>query len=76
MNLRNSVLIEKKLTISETDIVNGGEILVLIAYAVKENDDMFSFPTPQIFNQEIYSRNKNAYDQAVRDFRIQCEAGV
>ena len=40
--------------ISETDIVNGGEVLVVVAYAVKENDDLYAFPAPQVFNEEVY----------------------
>lgn len=65
--------IEKSIKITETDIVNGGEVLVLIAYAVKENEDMWSYPSPQIFNQELYLKNKNSYDNVVRDFRLNCE---
>lgn len=73
MNIRNETKIEKKLTITETDIVNGGEVLILTAYAVKDNDDLYSYPAPQIFNQEIYEKNKQAYDNAVREFRQACE---
>ena len=50
MNISNTQRIEKCLKITETDIINGGEVLVLIAYAVRENDDMWSYPSPQIFN--------------------------
>ena len=73
MNIRNETKIEKKLTITETDVLNGGEALILIAYAVKDNDDLYSYPAPQIFNQEIYEKNKQAYDNAVREFRQACE---
>lgn len=73
MNIRNETKIEKKLTITETDMLNGGEVLILIAYAVKDNDDLYSYPAPQIFNQEIYEKNKQAYDNAVREFRQTCE---
>jgi hypothetical protein len=73
MNIRNETKIEKKLTITETDMLNGGEALILIAYAVKDNDDLYSYPAPQIFNQEIYEKNKQAYDNAVREFRQACE---
>lgn len=65
--------IEKSIKITETDIVNGGEVLVLIAYAVKENEDMWSYPSPQIFNEELYLKNKVNYDNAVKEFRLNCE---
>lgn len=73
MNIKKESRIEKSIKITETDIVNGGEVLVLIAYAVKENEDMWSYPSPQIFNQELYLKNKNSYDNVVRDFRLNCE---
>lgn len=73
MNTRNNIHIERKLTITETDMVNGGEILILIAYGVKVDDEMYSFPAPQIFNKELYERNRTLYDQAVREFRNNCE---
>lgn len=73
MNISNTQRIEKCLKITETDIINGGEVLVLIAYAVRENDDMWSYPSPQIFNEELYLKNKVNYDNAVKEFRISCE---
>lgn len=73
MNIKKERRIEEKLTITETDLVNGGEVLILIAYATKENDDLYSYPTPQIFNQEIYEKNKKVYDNAVKEFRQSCE---
>ena len=38
MNIKTETRMEQKLLITETDIVNGGEVLVLTAYAVKENE--------------------------------------
>ena len=73
MNIKTEERIEKKITITETDYVGGGEALILIAYAVKENDEMWAFPSPQIFNQEIYQRNKAEYDVKVKEFRLNCE---
>lgn len=73
MNIKNEKRVEDKLIITETDIVNGGEVLILIAYATKENDNLYSYPSPQIFNNEIYEKNKQAYDNAVREFRKSCE---
>lgn len=73
MNIKTESNVEKKLTITETDMVNGGEAIILIAYAIKENDDMWSYPAPQIFNQEIYEKNKVAYNNTVKEFRLSCE---
>ncbi|MBP3931149.1 MAG: hypothetical protein J6D47_16500 [Peptostreptococcaceae bacterium] len=73
MNISNTQRIEKCLKITETDIINGGEVLVLIAYAVRENDDMWSYPSPQIFNEELYNKNKEAYNLSVKQFRDECE---
>ena len=70
MNIKNDTRTEKKLTITETDIINGGEVLILIAYAIKENNELYSYPSPQVFNEEIYLKNKEAYDKAVKDFRV------
>ena len=72
MNIKESINIEKKLTITETDIVNGGEALVLIAYAVKENDNLYAFPAPQIFNESLYVAHKTEYDQKIMEFRSKC----
>ena len=60
---------EETLDIYEVDIVNGGDILILTAYAVKENDEMWAFPSPQIFNVEIYERFKDKYDEEASKFR-------
>lgn len=73
MNIKNDTRTEKKLTITETDIINGGEVLILIAYAIKENNELYSYPSPQVFNEEIYLKNKEAYDKEVKDFRVNCE---
>ena len=73
MNISNTQRIEKCLKITETDIINGGEVLVLIACAVRENDDMWSYPAPQIFNYDIYDKNKAIYDETVKNFRKECE---
>lgn len=73
MNIKKESRIEKSIKITETDIVNGGEVLVLIAYAVKENEDMWSYPSPQIFHEELYLKNKSNYDNVVKEFRLNCE---
>ena len=72
MNIRENTMIEKKIMISETDMVNGGEVLVVVAYAVKENDDLYAFPAPQVFNEEVYKRNKAEYDKTIQEFRASC----
>ena len=73
MNIKKTSRQEEELCITETDIVGGGEVLILIAYATKENDNLWSFPSPHIFNEDIYQRNKNIYDEQVRQFRLACE---
>lgn len=73
MNIERTSRQEEELRITETDVVGGGEILILIVYATKENDDLWSFPSPQIFNKDIYQRNKAIYDEQVRRFRLDCE---
>ena len=38
MNISVNSRIEKCLSITETDMINGGEVIILIAYAIKDND--------------------------------------
>ena len=73
MIVREEQRLEKVLNIYEVDVINGGDVLVLTAYAVKENDDMWNYPSPQIFNEDVYRRNKAEYDSKVREFRLACE---
>ena len=75
MIVREGQRLEKVLNIYEVDVINGGDVLVLTAYAVKENDDMWNYPSPQIFNEDVYRRNKTEYDSKVREFRNKCEEG-
>ena len=73
MNIERISRQEEELRITETDVVGGGEILILIVYATKENDNLWAFPSPQIFNEDIYQRNKAIYDKQVKQFRLACE---
>lgn len=73
MNIERTSRQEEELRITETDVVGGGEILILIVYATKENDNLWAFPSPQIFNEDIYQRNKAIYDKQVKQFRLDCE---
>ena len=73
MNISTNSRIEKQLTITETDMINGGEVTILIAYAIKDNDGVFTFPDTQIYNQEVYNRNKEAYNTQILAFRNDCE---
>ena len=75
MIVREKQRLEKVLNIYEVDVINGGDVLVLTAYAIKENDDMWNYPSPQIFNEDVYRRNKTEYDSKVREFRNKCEEG-
>ena len=63
MNISVNSRIEKQLTITETDMINGGEVIILIAYAIKNNDGVFTFPDTQIYNQEVYNRIHVQYRQ-------------
>ena len=73
MVIKEEQRLERVLNIYEIDYVGGGEILILTAYAVKEDDEMWAYPAPQIFNEEVYLRNKEDYDAQVKDFRMDCE---
>lgn len=73
MIIKEEQRLEKVLTIYEVDVINGGDVLILTAYAVKENDDMWNYPSPQIFNEDVYRRNKTEYDKKVKEFRLSCE---
>lgn len=73
MNISVNSRIEKQLTITETDMINGGEVTILIAYAIKDNDGVFTFPDTQIYNQEVYERNKEMYNAQILAFRNDCE---
>ena len=73
MNISVNSRIEKQLTITETDMINGGEVTILIAYAIKNNDGVFTFPDTQIYNQEVYERNKDIYNAQILAFRNDCE---
>ena len=73
MNISVNSRIEKCLSITETDMINGGEVTILIAYAIKDNDGVFTFPDTQIYNQEVYERNKEMYNAQVLAFRNDCE---
>ena len=73
MNISVNSRIEKCLSITETDMINGGEVIILIAYAIKDNDGVFTFPDTQIYNQEVYERNKEMYNAQILAFRNDCE---
>ena len=73
MNISTNSRIEKCLTISETDMINGGEAIILIAYAIKNDNGVFTFPDTQIYNTEVFERNKDIYNAQVLAFRNDCE---
>lgn len=73
MNVRSNKKQEIRFTITEDDIIGGGEVLILIAYAIKEDDNMWGFPAPQIVNPELYLKNKEKYDAKVMEFRNSCK---
>ena len=73
MNISVNSRIEKQLTITETDMINGGEVTILVAYAIKNDEGIFTFPDTQIYNQEVYERNKEIYNAQILAFRNDCE---
>ena len=73
MNISVNSRIEKQLTITETDMINGGEVTILIAYAIKTDEGVFTFPDTQIYNQEVFERNKDIYNAQILAFRNDCE---
>ena len=73
MNISVNSRIEKCLTITETDMVNGGEVTILVAYAIKNDEGIFTFPDIQIYNQDVYNRNKDIYNAQILAFRNDCE---
>ena len=73
MNISVNSRIEKCLTITETDMINGGEVTILIAYAIKNDEGVFTFPDTQIYNQDVYERNKEMYNAQILAFRNDCE---
>lgn len=73
MNISVNSRIEKQLTITETDMINGGEVIILIAYAIKNDEGVFTFPDTQIYNQDVYERNKEIYNAQILAFRNDCE---
>ena len=75
MKIKNSFLDERKLEIYEEDLVNDTEILVLVVYCVRRDDNVWEMPSPQIFNSSLYAKYKDKYDEQVTAFRNDC-AGV
>ena len=72
MILKNKFLDERKLEIYEEDLINDSEVLVLIVYCVKRDGGMWEMPSPQIFNEDLYNRYKDKYDEQVTAFRNDC----
>ena len=54
-------------------MINGGEATILIAYATKDNEGVFTFPDIQVYNQDVYERNKEMYNAQILAFRNDCE---
>ena len=72
MLLKNGFLDERKLEIYEEDFINNTEVLVLIVYCVKRDGGMWEMPSPQIFNENLYNKYKDKYDEQVTAFRNDC----
>ena len=69
MLLRNRFLDERKLEIYEEDFINNTEVLVLVVYCVKRDGGMWEMPSPQIFNETLYNKYKDKYDEQIIAFR-------
>ena len=69
MKIKNSFFDERKLEIYEEDLVNDTEILVLVVYCVRRDDNVWEMPSPQIFNSSLYAKYKDKYDEQVTAFR-------
>ena len=72
MLLRNRFLDERKLEIYEEDFINNTEVLVLIVYCVKRDEGMWEMPSPQIFNETLYNKYRDKYDEQIIAFRNDC----
>ena len=72
MLLKNKFLDERKLEIYEEDFINNTEVLVLIVDCVKRDGGMWEMPSPQIFNENLYNKYKDKYDEQVTAFRNDC----
>ena len=72
MLLKKGFLDERKLEIYEEDFINNSEVLVLIVYCVKRDGEMWEMPSPQIFNENLYNKYKDKYDEQVTAFRNDC----
>lgn len=76
MILETSCLDERCLNIYERDIVNGGNVLILKVYCIRRNNGMWEFPAPQIFNDIVYTNNRQEYDNQIQAFRNDCQGKV
>ena len=72
MILKNKFLDERKLEIYEEDLINDSEVLVLVVYCVKRDGGMWEMPSPQIFNENLYNKYKDKYNEQVTAFRNDC----
>ena len=72
MLLKNRFLDERKLEIYEEDFINNTEVLVLVVYCVKRDGGMWEMPSPQIFNETLYNKYKDKYDEQIIAFRNDC----
>lgn len=73
MILKNKSLDERCLEIYEEDMINGEEVLILVVYCNKVDNGLWQFPAPQIFNETIYNKYKEKYDDKILAFRNDCE---
>lgn len=73
MNLKSRTLDERALDITEYDVINCQEVLILTVYCIRRDNEVWELPQPQIYNMEVYLNNKKAYDEAILSFREDCQ---
>lgn len=73
MILKTDILEERCLEIYEQDIINNRKVLILKVYCVRKNNEIWEFPSPQIFNQDVYEENKEEYNSKILSFRNDCQ---
>ena len=64
--------VDFNLKIYEEDFINNTEVLVLFVYCVKRDGGMWEMPSPQIFNETLYNKYKDKYDEQIIAFRNDC----
>ena len=73
MKLINTSLDERCLNIYEYDSINDIDILIAKTYCIRKDGGIWELPSPQIFNQTIWDKNKSEYEDVIQSFRNDCQ---